>query len=215
MIRRTRATTATTILVALLLTSACASRQAIRRGERLFSGCPQGINLKATEEKGEFVCKGKPDPAPFAGNGRACGTCHVPGDRFGISVKRIATFPPTHPFLFPGLDEDLVLLRTHGLVHVVDNDEDGLNEFRPTPKLVQLQTLCGAFGKFGICETLGLLGDRETDLCTFAREAVANHMAKTVARVPGVDFRLPTNAECDDLIAYMLSDKVAGAGKGE
>jgi hypothetical protein len=198
------------LLVALLIltTTACISKQ-VRRGQRLFAGCPQGVDDKATLRSGEFVCKGAPDPAPFGGNGRSCGSCHVPGDRFGISVTRIATLPPTHPFLFPGLDEDLVLLRSHGLVHVVDADEDGLNEFRQTPKLVQLQTLCGAFGHYGICETLGLLGDREKDLCQFSREAVANHMAKTVARVPGVDFRVPTSDECDDLIAYMLSDLVA------
>ncbi len=34
-------------------------------------------------------------------------------------------------------------------------------------------------------------------------------MAKSVERVPGTDFRLPTAEECEWLVAYMLSDLVA------
>jgi len=34
-------------------------------------------------------------------------------------------------------------------------------------------------------------------------------MARSVSRVPGRDFRLPTKDECSELIAYMLSDLVA------
>ena len=34
-------------------------------------------------------------------------------------------------------------------------------------------------------------------------------MAKTVDRVAGRDFRVPTRDECDALVAYMLSDLVA------
>jgi hypothetical protein len=198
------------LLMAAALASACVSPQA-RRGQRLFAGCPDGVNDRASLAKGEFVCRGRPDPAPFAGNGRACGSCHMPGDQFGISVGRIAVLQPSHPFFFAGIDEDQELLRTHGLVHVVDGDEDGLNEFRPTPKLVHLQVLCNAVS--GKCDALGLLGDRETDLCQFSREAVANHLAKTVARVPGIDFMLPTDEECDALVAYMLSNLVADQKK--
>lgn len=191
------------------LALACVSPQA-RRGQRLFAGCPGGVDDRASLKSGQFVCRGAPDPAPFAGNGRACGSCHMPGDQFGISVARIATLAPSHPLFFAGLDEDPELLRAHGLIHVVDADEDGLNEFRQTPKLIHLQALCDGFGS---CDALGLLGDRETDLCQFSREAVANHMSKTTGRVPGVDFRLPTEDECDALVAYMLSDLVADQRK--
>jgi len=197
------------ILVVLLMAAvlaACVSPQA-RQGQRLFAGCPSGVNDRASLAKGEFVCKGSPDPAPFGGNGRACGSCHMPGDRFGISVERIGRLAPAHPFFFDGIDEDLELLRAHGLVHVVDADVDGIDEFRPTPKLVHLQQLCGSVTEQ--CLSLGLLGDRETDLCQFAREAVANHLTKTILRRPGIDFVLPTDEECDALVAYMLSDLVA------
>lgn len=195
------------LIVVLTIVNARQQRALVVRGLNLFSGCPQGVDAKATEAKGEFVCKGKPDPAPFDGNGRACGSCHVPGDRFGISVDRIAGLPQDHPFLFDGIDEDPKLIRNHGLIHVVDEDEDGINEFRPTPKLVHIQKICD---KDGLCLTLGLLGDREKDLCQFSREAVANHLTKTVEREEGKDFRLPTDEECKALIAYMRSNLVAG-----
>ena len=53
-------------------------------------------------------------------------------------------------------------------------------------------------------------GDRVRNLCVFSAQAITNHMAKTVQRVPGSDFRLPTADECESLVAYMLSDLVAG-----
>lgn len=185
-------------------------RRLVQQGLRLFAGCPKGVDAKATRAKGEFVCKGDPDPESFGGNGRTCGSCHMPGDRFGISQERIAGLPQDHPFLFDGIDEDPVLIREHKLIHVVDEDEDGINEFRPTPKLVHIQKICD---KDGLCLTLGLLGDREKDLCQFSREAVANHLTKTTERVEGVDFRLPTDQECKALIAYMRSNLVADQAK--
>jgi hypothetical protein len=38
-------------------------------------------------------------------------------------------------------------------------------------------------------------------------------MAKTINRVPGKDFRVPTKKECEELVAYMLSDLVADQDK--
>lgn len=174
-------------------------------GLNLFSGCPGGVDREATEAKGEFVCKGTPDPAPFGGNGRSCGSCHMPGDGFGLSVKRIATLPESHPLFVP-LDEDPAKLRADGLIHVIDRDADSINEFRQTPKLVHLRELCNGDGE---CVALGLLGDRETDLCQFSREAVVNHLSKTPDGIEGVDFVLPTDRECRDLIRYMRSNLVS------
>ena len=187
----------------LLATSLAGCISQVRVGQRLFAGCPDGVNDGATASTGVFVCEGSRTPTPFGGNGRACGDCHVPGDNFGISVERIAKLPDDHPLFFPGLDEDPELLRSHGLVHVVVPGQ--LDEFRQTPKLVHLQSLC----RGAECETLGLLGDRVRNLCAFSAQAVANHMAKTAERVPGRDFRVPTGNECKALIAYMLSDLVA------
>jgi hypothetical protein len=97
-----------------------------------------------------------------------------------------------------------VLLRKHGLVHAVVPPQ--IDEFRPTPTLVHLRALCDDDGN---CDSLGLLGDRVRNLCVFSLQAVANHFAKTTARIPGRDFRPPTSEECETLIAYMLSDLVA------
>jgi hypothetical protein len=175
-----------------------------RKGERLFAGCLDEVDHQASLRTGLFVCKGDRDPEPFGGNGRTCGDCHVPGDNFGMSVKRIATLPDDHPFFYPGLDEDRQLLRKHGLVRVIT--PDGIDEFRQTPKLVHLQTACDDDGN---CDALGLLGDRVRNLCAFSIQAVTNHMAKSVDRVPGRDFRPPTAEECEWLAAYMVSDLVA------
>ncbi|MGI9288021.1 MAG: hypothetical protein ACR2P1_21735 [Pseudomonadales bacterium] len=191
------------LLIFAALVVGCATSDA-RKGQRLFAGCLDKVDDKATLKTGLFVCKGDRDPEPFAGNGRSCGDCHVPGDNFGISAKRIATLPDNHPLFFPGLDEDQQLLRAHGLIHVIVPGD--IDEFRQSPKLVGLQALCD---KKGNCDALGLLGDRARNLCTFSIEAIRNHMAKTVNRVPGKDFRAPTAAECEALVAYMLSDLVA------
>ncbi len=190
------------LLVLAALVVGCASQD--RKGQRLFAGCVDKVDDKASLESGLFVCEGERDPEPFGGNGRSCGDCHVPGDNFGISVERIATLPDDHPFFFPGLDEDQELLRAHGLVHVIV--PGNIDEFRQTPKLVHLQAMCD---KNGNCDSLGLLGDRVTGLCAFSIQAITNHMAKTVNRVPGKDFRVPTNKECEALVAYMISDLVA------
>jgi len=95
-------------------------------------------------------------------------------------------------------------LRDHALVHVIVPGK--IDEFRQSPKLVHLQEQCD---KRGNCDSLGLLGDRTTNLCAFSIQAISNHMSKSVKRIAGTDFRVPTNKECKWLVAYMLSDLVA------
>lgn len=194
------------LFISILVIAGCSTSQP-RIGQALFAGCVDKVDDRATIKAGTFVCKGKKDPAPFGGNGRACGDCHMPGDGFGLSVKRISSLPNTHPLFYPGLDEDRKLLKSHGLVHVISGDID---EFRQTPKLIHLKKLCDEDGN---CDALGLLGDRVRNLCAFSNEAVSNHMAKTVNRIPGKDFILPTPEECEALVAYMLSDLVANQNK--
>ena len=210
----------TVLLVALAL--GCVSRQ-VRQGQRLFAGCLSAVDDAATLQKGEFVCKGEVDPAPFAGNGRSCGSCHMPGDNFSISISRIASLDPTHPLFFQGIEEDQELLRKFGLVRVItpppaaeakleasgmakEPTPAAINEFRQVPKLVHLRDLCD---KHGNCDGLGQQGDRVDDLETFTLQAITNHLTKTSARVPGTDFRLPTPEELKALIAYQLSTLVS------
>lgn len=182
--------------------SGCAPSRQVREGQRLFAGCESAVDDRATLAAGVFVCKGARTVAPFDGNGRACGSCHFPGDNFSISVARIASLPPADPFFFQ-LDEDPVLLRAHGLIHVI---APGLDEFRATPKLVHLRALCDRRGN---CDALGLRDDRIRNLDAFTVQAVANHLARTPARIAGEDFRVPTARELRALTAYQLSRLVA------
>jgi hypothetical protein len=196
------------ILAALVLVLAVpavsSAESAERKGQRLFAGCLKQVDDKKTLKSGQFVCKGKRDPAPFGGNGRACGDCHMPGDNFGISTRRIASLDGDHPLFFRGLDEDPQLLRNFGLFRVIVPGQ--IDEFRQSPKLVHLQEQCD---KHGDCKSLGLLGDRVTNLCAFSIQAISNHLSKSPRRVAGKDFRVPTEKECDWLVAYMVSDLVA------
>ncbi len=192
------------LLLVLAVPAVSSAESSARKGQRLFAGCVKKVDDKETLKTGQFVCKGKRDPAPFGGNGRACGDCHMPGDNFGLSVDRIASLKSDHPLFFRGLDEDPQLLRKQGLVHVIVPGQ--IDEFRQSPKLVHLQELCDNDGD---CDSLGLLGDRVTNLCAFTIQAVSNHMSKSTRRIAGRDFRVPTEKECKWLVAYMLSDLVA------
>lgn len=144
----------------------------------------------------------------FGGNGRTCATCHRPAENFSISPETIQNLPPDDPLFVavPGL-EDFAKLVSDGLILIADDDEDAIAEFRQTPKLTQLRALCD---RKGDCVVLGLRGDREKNLCTFSNEAIANHLTKDVERVEGRDFRLLTKRECNDMIAFLISKRVAG-----
>lgn len=192
------------IVLVLVFPALSSAESSARKGQRLFAGCLDKVDEKETLKTGQFVCKGERDPAPFGGNGRACGDCHMPGDNFGISTDRIATLNNDHPLFYSGLDEDQELLRLYGLMRVAVPSQ--IDEFRQSPKLVHLQELCD---KRGDCDSLGLLGDRVTNLCAFSIQAVSNHLSKTTRRIAGQDFRAPTEKECKWLVAYMLSDLVA------
>ena len=192
-----------TLALAIASTN-CGVSSKVRLGQRLFAGCVEKVDDQQTLDTGLFVCEGPREPEPFGGNGRSCGSCHIPGNNFGMSIATIAELPPDDPFFFAGLDEDQLLLRNFGLVHVIA--PGGIDEFRRTPKLVHLQQLCKSNGQ---CGALGLLGDRIRNLGMFTAQAVANHLSKTVEREPGTDFRVPTQEELEALTAYMLSDLVA------
>ena len=200
----------------------CISSQ-VREGQRLFAGCPGGVDDKATLAAGTFVCKGKADSAPFAGNGRSCGSCHTPGDNFSISIARIAGLDSSHPIFFKGIEDDPDLLRKFGLIRVItpppaterslmasgmakQSTPQQINENRQIPKLIHLRDLCD---KNGNCDGLGQQGDRVENLDTFTLQAITNHLTKTTARVPGVDFRLPTERELKAITAYQLSKLVS------
>ena len=150
----------------------------------------------------------------FEGNGRTCGTCHREENNFTIDPVFIATLPDDDPLFVaetnPALAENFEnprLMREFGLI--IEN-LDGFGDLENT------------FTQRGVPHTLGMslsiaspAGPRtgwsgdgapgDGSLRSFATGAVIQHFTKTLDRVPGADFRLPTPDELDALEAFQLS----------
>jgi len=163
----------------------------------------------------------------FNGNGRTCATCHRKDANFTIDVNFIAALPDDDALFVAEFTPELaftpfgkkfevpVLMRKHGLI--VEN-QDGMSD------------LVNRFNMRGVPHTLGMRrsldpgpGDGTTvppnqrtgwsgdgapgngTLRDFATGAVTQHFPKTLNRVPGVDFRLPTDAELDAMQAFQLT----------
>ncbi len=150
----------------------------------------------------------------FEGNGRTCGTCHRAEDNFGLSPAFIATLPPDDPLfvsdISPDLDgrfENTRLIRDFGLIiENLDGFDDLENKFtlRGVPHVLALRnSIDSAQGPRTGWSGDGSPGDGT--LRSFATGAVIQHFPKTLRRIPGVDFRLPSDEELDALEAFQLS----------
>ena len=150
----------------------------------------------------------------FDGNGRTCGTCHRPEDNFGLSPAFIASLPPDDPLFVAETIPELArnfenprLMREFALiVENQDGFDDLENDFnlRGIPHTLALRTSIDS--RDG--PRTGWSGDGspgDGSLRAFAVGAVIQHFTLTTARVPGVDFRLPTADELDALEAFQLS----------
>ena len=160
----------------------------------------------------------------FGGNGRTCGTCHVETNNFTVDPALIATLPQTDPLFVaetnPALAtlENSDLLRQFGLILVnADGFEPSRGHvFRSTQNVQALgNSATPQDPSFGIdfstngrnpnpLERLGWGNDGPV-LRDFPLVAVAQHAPKTLGRVAGVDFRIPTDEELDALAAYQLA----------
>ncbi|MDD2760716.1 MAG: hypothetical protein PHH11_10545 [Methylomonas sp.] len=158
----------------------------------------------------------------FDGNGRTCGTCHRADNNFTLDPNFIMTLPQSDPLFVaennPALAEleNPVLMRKHGLI-LTNVDGPDVDIFRSVPHTLSLATTVkgetmAAGGEFEVDESLaaatGWSGDGAPgsgSLREFALGAIAQHMPKTMNRMVGVDFRLPTEAELDAIEAYTLS----------
>ncbi len=150
----------------------------------------------------------------FAGNGRTCGTCHPERNNFTIDPAFIAALPRTDPLFVAEFNPALAknfenpkLMRQFGLIlENLDGFDDLENKFvmRGVPHvLAQRTSVASSQGPRTGWSGDGAPGDGS--LRSFATGAVIQHFTKTLNRVPGVDFRLPTEAELDALEAFMLS----------
>jgi len=150
----------------------------------------------------------------FKGNGRTCGTCHRAEANFSINPSFIATLPANDPLFVAEFNPDLkknfenpTLMRQFGLIlENLDGFDDLKNKFvmRGVPHVLALQTSVNS----NQGPRTGWSGDGapgDGSLRSFATGAVIQHFTKTLNRVPGVDFRLPTEEELDALEAFQLS----------
>ena len=161
----------------------------------------------------------------FGGNGRTCVTCHRPEDNWRITPAFIATLPEDDPLFahefMPEFKENFEkadLLREWGLILMNPDGFDDLeNDFvmRTVNSLRSVRTSIegmpheGMENQLDFMEPLtGWAGDGapgDGSLRSFAIGAIIQHMPRTLAREPGVDFRLPTDEELDALEAFMLT----------
>lgn len=150
----------------------------------------------------------------FNGNGRTCGTCHRAERNFTIDAGFIATLPPNDALFVAEFNPDLKknfenpkLMREFGLIlENLDGFDDLKNKFvmRGVPHVLGLRTsIASPQGPRTGWSGDGAPGDGS--LRSFATGAVIQHFTKTLNRIAGVDFRLPTDAELDALEAFQLS----------
>jgi mono/diheme cytochrome c family protein len=164
----------------------------------------------------ELIAKGKEIffNETFNGNGRTCGSCHPAENNFAIDPAFIATLPDDDPLFVaefnPALSENFEnprLMREFGLIiENLDGFDDLANKFtlRGVPHTLGLRfTIDSSLGPRTGWSGDGAPGDGS--LRSFATGAVIQHFTKTLNRVAGVDFRLPTDEEFDALEAFQFS----------
>jgi cytochrome c peroxidase len=136
----------------------------------------------------------------FNGNGRTCGTCHPATNNFTIDPEFVRRLPGNNPlFIAKGQGlKDLEIKQFLNRALILENLDTFNNAgvMRGVPHTLALRTSEARMGWSGD----GSPGDGS--LRSFAIGAVRQHFPKTLARVPGVDFRLPTDAELDALAAF-------------
>lgn len=154
----------------------------------------------------------------FGGNGRTCGTCHRADESLTITPAFIATLPQSDPLFVaennPALAklENPQLLRSRALIlENVDGFDDPTHKFvmRGVPHTLALGLTNGISTAFfgPPDQRLGWSGDGgpgRSSLHEFTFGAIVQHFTKTLARRPGIDFRVPTQEELDALEAFQL-----------
>jgi hypothetical protein len=155
----------------------------------------------------------------FGGNGRTCGTCHPASNNLTIDKNFIDTLPASDPLFVAEFNPALAqlerpkLMREFGLIlENVDGFSDPTNTFvmRGVPHTFGLQVSLERDTSLvnPPAEMTGWSADGAPgtgSLREFAIGAVTQHFTKTLARVEGSDFRLPSEHQLDALEAFQLS----------
>jgi cytochrome c553 len=150
----------------------------------------------------------------FNGNGRTCGTCHPAENNFTLDPNFIARLPHNNPLFvaefMPALAKNFEnprLMRELGLIlENLDGFDDPAKGFvmRGIPHTLALRSsIASPAGPRTGWSGDGAPGDGS--LRSFATGAVIQHFTKSLNRVAGTDFRLPSADELDALEAFQLS----------
>ena len=184
----------------------------------LFLICPflMGCPTTPTDPRDPLVQRGEDlfFNETFDGNGRTCGTCHRAEDNFGLTPEFIAALPGDDPLFVaerdPNLAENFEKPRLMRRLALIVENQDGFDDLgnnfntRGIPHTLALATsIDSAAGPRTGWDGLGSPGDNT--LRSFATGAVIQHFPKTLNRLVGADFRLPTDDELDALEAFQLS----------
>jgi hypothetical protein len=175
-----------------------------------------GLITQAVGDGGDLFFRGL-----FGGNGRSCKTCHRVDNNQGLDLDFIQTLPANDPLFIaeipanqggvPGLERPQ-LMRGHAqILENLDGFQNPTVKFvmRGVPHSLSLATsiTAPADGRAPVQRT-GWSGDGAPQtgaLRFFPVGAVTQHYPKTLNRVNGVDFVLPTDAQLDSMEAFMLS----------
>lgn len=158
----------------------------------------------------------------FGGNGRTCATCHPVAHNLTIDPTFIATLPPTDALFIAENStvlaqlEQPTLMRQFGLIlENLDGTDSPTTKFvmRAVPHTFALATSVTAppfptpdGTTLPPNERTGWSGDgapNSGELRDFQTGAVTQHYTKSLNRLIGVDFVLPTSDELDAIVSFM------------
>lgn len=146
----------------------------------------------------------------FDGNGRTCGTCHPTETGFTLTPELVASRPASDPLFVAERVPELAELENPALLRgpraLILENVDGFDQppvFRAVPHLFEVART-GPFGWSG----------RTSRLEDVVVQAIRQHFPRTLRRVEGVDFRLPTDDEMTALVAFLESAQLVSGADG-
>jgi cytochrome c peroxidase len=150
----------------------------------------------------------------FGGNGRTCATCHPRSNNFTLDAAFISKLPRRDPLFVAervpalrGLENNRALREQALILENLDGfDKPGT--LRSVMHTFALGLTIAPEAGFPLVHGLGWSGDGSPgtgSLREFAVGAVVQHFPRSLARVEGRDFRMPTAVELDALEAFQLS----------
>jgi cytochrome c peroxidase len=191
----------------------------------VLAACVPGV-VEAAETKQQLIERGRElfTKETFDSNGRTCATCHPATNNFTLDPAFIAKLPKSDPLFVAETNPDLAKLENSKALRenaLISENVDGFD--RPA-------VLRGVPHTLGLPVSMAPDDDADSDqvfpdgtkpvnalgwsadgspgdgsLGQFAVGAVIQHFTKTLDRVEGVDFRLPTKAELEALDAFQRS----------